>query len=106
LPGVPSNGVTVLRAELPRVEHELLRAIAVGVDVHEQEKADVTEPAEAEVRNLDQLELGGARTTPARRSCSAAYCCASRSSSCVIMRSYSGRGLKGISRISLISSIA
>src|SRR6478752_1958882 len=45
--------VPVLRARLARVEDELLGAIAIRVDVDEQLQADLPQPAEAEVGDLD-----------------------------------------------------
>ena len=51
--------VAVLGAELAREEHELLRADAVGVDVDDDLQADLLEPAEAEVGDLDRGPLGG-----------------------------------------------
>jgi hypothetical protein len=47
----------VLGAPLPGEEHELLRAVAVGVHVDEELKPDLGEPAEAEVGDLDLAHL-------------------------------------------------
>src|SRR5437899_2439076 len=47
----------VLRARLARVQHELLRAVAVRVRVDEQLESDVAQPREAEVRHLDRRTL-------------------------------------------------
>src|ERR1051325_11746339 len=49
--------MAVLRAELPGIEHELLGAVPVGVDVHEHQQALFAQPAEAEVGDLDLLPL-------------------------------------------------
>src|SRR6478752_7039959 len=51
--GTVERWVPVLRAGLARVEHELLGAVAVRVDVDEQLQADLSQPAEAEVGDLD-----------------------------------------------------
>ncbi len=45
--------MAMLRAHLTRKEHELLGAVTVGIDVHQDLKADLSEAAEAEVGNLD-----------------------------------------------------
>src|SRR5262249_18340857 len=59
--------VPVLRAGLLREQHELLRAVAIGVDVDEQHQPGGSQLAEAEVRDLDALELVGAEGDARRR---------------------------------------
>ena len=49
--------MAVLGAHLAWKEHELLGAVAVGVDVHQDLKADLPQAAEAEIRHLDRPRL-------------------------------------------------
>ena len=58
--------MAVLRAGLVGEEDELLRAVAVGVHVDEQLQADLPEPGEAEVRDLDRRALGLRDREPGR----------------------------------------
>ena len=59
--------VPVLRARLAREQQQLLRAVAVGVDVGEEDQALPLEVAEAEVGELDPLDLLGRQDDPGRR---------------------------------------
>ena len=56
--------MAVLGADLPGEEDELLRADPVGVDVDDDLQADLLEPAEAEVGDLDRGPLGGSQDDP------------------------------------------
>ena len=49
--------VAVLGAGLPREEHELLRAVAVGVHVDDDLEPELVEPGEPEVGDLDSVAL-------------------------------------------------
>ena len=73
--------VAVLGARLAGVEHELLRAVAVGVDVDEQLQPRLAEAREAEVGDLDRARSASVSDDPRRLERSAAYACASRCSS-------------------------
>ena len=47
----------MLGARLARVEHELLRAVALRVDVDEDQQPGLAQAAEAEVGHLDRVAL-------------------------------------------------
>ncbi len=64
-PGVPvERRMAMLGARLARIEDELLRAVAVGVDVGEQHQAGLTQPGQAEVSHLDRVAFGGRQPDP------------------------------------------
>ncbi len=80
LPGSPPTGGWRCSGQSwPGEEDELLRADALGVHVDDDLQADLLEPAEAEVGDLDSGALGGVRTMPARSSIAAARSRASSS---------------------------
>ena len=58
LPGRPFEWrMTMLGARLAGREHELLRAVAVGVHVDEELEADLVQAPEPEVRDFDRRVL-------------------------------------------------